>query len=280
LNLGNQENLVSSDERMSDTIGWAYAYDQDFPLHATVEPFHEDDALHVERFEITSANDQRVPGLLFRPATDAQPGPTILVAHPATLDKASEYITGPAQQWARAGATCITIDQAGHGERASGPVSIEEFRRFPLRQARQSVQTAIDWMRVVDYLETRDDVDSRRLGFVGFSMGGRRGAAFVGLDQRVSAAVFCISGAATGTPTNDAEQQAKHIADPLTFAPMMNQATLVVAGTRDDVVPPDAARQFFDAMPEPKQIEWFECGHWDFMPQGLDPIWPFLESTL
>jgi dienelactone hydrolase len=271
---------VPPDEFAPKTNGWAYAYDRDFPLDATVEPFHEDDVLRVERFEITSANDQRVPGLLFRPALDARTGPTILIAHPATLDKASEYITGPARQWARAGATCVTIDQAGHGDRAAGSISIEEFRRFPLRQARQSVQTAIDWMRVVDYLETRDEVDSSRLGFVGFSMGGRRGAPFVGLDQRLGAAVFCISGAAVGTPADNAAQRAQHATDPLTFAPMMNCATLVVAGTRDDIVPPDAAQKFFDAMPEPKRIEWFECGHWDFMPQGLGPIWPFLESTL
>ena len=271
---------MSPDEIVPSTDAWAYAYDRDFPLHATAESFHEDDALSVERFEITSANDQRVPGLLFRPATGAPAGPTILIAHPATLDKASEYITGPARQWVRAGATCVTIDQAGHGDRAARPISIEEFRRFPLRQARQSVQTAIDWMRIVDYLETRDDVDSLRLGFVGFSMGGRRGAPFVGLDQRVRAAVFCISGAATGVPTGEAEQWAQHITDPLTFAPMMDRSTLVIAGSRDDVVPPTAAQQFYDAMPEPRTIEWFECGHWDFMPQGLGPIWPFLEVSL
>ena len=271
---------MSPDESAPNSDHWAYAYDHDFPLRATTASFHEDDELRVERFEITSANDQRVPGLVFQSPSHAPAGPTILIAHPATLDKASEYITGSAQQWARAGATCVTIDQAGHGDRSAGSVSIEEFRRFPLRQARQSIQTAIDWMRVVDYLETRDDVDSSRLGFVGFSMGGRRGAPFVGLDRRVQAAVFCISGAATGTPTAEAEQQAQRHTDPLTFAPMMDRPTLVVAGTRDDLVPPSAAQQFFDAMPEPKMIEWLECGHWDFMPQGLQPIWPFLESSL
>jgi hypothetical protein len=33
-------------------------------------------------------------------------------------------------------------------------------------------------------------------------------------------------------------------------------------------------------MPDPKSIEWLDCGHWDFMPQGVEPIWPFLESKL
>jgi fermentation-respiration switch protein FrsA (DUF1100 family) len=60
----------------------------------------------------------------------------------------------------------------------------------------------------------------------------------------------------------------------------MDRPTLVVAGERDDIVPPDAAQRFYDAMPEPREIAWGAYGHWDFMPQGLAPVWPFLERHL
>ena len=60
----------------------------------------------------------------------------------------------------------------------------------------------------------------------------------------------------------------------------MDRPTLVVAGRRDDIVPPASAERFFEAMPEPRAIHWGPYGHWDFMPSGLSPIWPFLERQL
>ena len=89
---------------------------------------HESADLRIERFEINSVNGQRVPGLLLAPVVASSPLPTLLVAHPATLDKAADYVLAPAEDWARRGAVCVTIDQAGHGERASGAAAMESFR--------------------------------------------------------------------------------------------------------------------------------------------------------
>ncbi len=258
-----------------------YAYDHDLPLSPHTKVLHDSGSLRVERFEINSRQEQRVPGLLLTDPNADGPRPVVLLAHPATLDKSSDYILAPAREWVARGTACVTIDQAAHGERATRPVSIEDFQRYPLRQADQTVQTTVDWMRVLDYLEQRPEVDMARVAFVGFSMGGRRGAPFVGLDKRVTAAVFCISGAARGTPDGEQAQRAQTITDPASFAPLMDgRAKLVVAGTVDDIMPPDSVQRFYDAMPEPKQIEWLECGHWDFMPQGLAPVWPFLDQQL
>ncbi|PZC49423.1 MAG: Dienelactone hydrolase [Chloroflexi bacterium] len=259
-----------------------YAYDRDLPLEVETAPFGSADsqALRMERFEITSSHDERVPGLVLWDPRREGPRPVLLVAHPATLGKGDEYVLSPAHDWIARGAVCVTIDQAGHGERARRPITMEEFTRFPQRRAAMAIQTVVDWMRTLDYVVTRPEIDPRRIGFVGFSMGGMRGAPFVGLDARVGAAVFCISGAAKGRPTDHAERLAQQITDPATFAPLMDRPTLVVAGERDDIVPPDAAQRFYDAMPEPREIAWGAYGHWDFMPQGLAPVWPFLERHL
>ena len=258
----------------------AYTYDAAMPLDAASEVVHESADLRIERFEINSVNGQRVPGLLLAPVVASGPLPTLLVAHPATLDKAADYVLAPAEDWARRGAVCVTIDQAGHGERASGAAAMESFRDPQIRLA-DTVQTAIDWRRTIDYLETRAEVDAERMGFVGFSMGGMRGGPFVGVESRVSAAVFCISGAAEPKEADPDAMRAATLADSAAFAPMTEgRPTLVVAGERDDVVPPEATRRLYDALAEPKQIEWLPCGHWDFMPRGLAPIWPFFEEQL
>ena len=180
----------------------------------------------------------------------------------------------------RRGVACVTIDQAGHGERARRPQSMEDFTRYPLRRAASARQTAVDWMHTLDYLSGRDEVNAERIGFAGFSMGGMRGAAFVGLDVRVRAAAFCISGAAGEPPPGEQERLAQTSTDPATFAPFMHRATPIVAGEKDDIVPPDRARRFFEAMPEPREIAWGPYGHWDFMPAGLAPLWPFFERHL
>ncbi len=263
-----------------EAIRLLYAYDSDAPLDGQTQATEASGPLRVERFQFQSRHEQTVPGLILSDPDDDAPRPLVLVAHPGTLDKSSDYVLRPARQWVAAGAICATIDQAGHGERAQRPVSMEDFSRYPFRRMDHTIQTAVDWMRALDYLLERPDVDVERVAFVGFSMGGMRGAPFVGLDERVKSAVFCISGAARSLPDDPAERLAQEATDPATFAPLMARETLVVAGRNDDLITPESAQSFHDAMLDPKSIEGLDCGHWDFMPQGVEPIWPYLESKL
>ena len=264
----------------------AFGYDRDLPFDARTAPAGEGGGLVVERFEITSRYDERVSGLLMQSAEAAGPRPLILAGHPGTLDKSSDYVLWPAEQWVARGAICATIDQAGHGERARRPVAMEDFQRWPMRRLDQSLQTVVDWMRALDYLSARPEVDAERVGFVGFSMGGMRGAAFVGIDERVKAASFCISGASTlssrsGMADESVGALANALTDPGLYAPLMDgRAIQVVAGERDDLITPEATQRFYDLLSEPRELVWLPCGHWDFMPQGIQPVGPFLERAL
>ena len=260
----------------------AFGYDHDLPFDAATAPAGEGGGLSVERFEITSRYGERVAGLLMQAVEADGPRPLVLVGHPGTLDKSSDYVLWPAEQWVARGAICVTIDQAGHGERARRAVSMEDFQRWPMRRLDQSLQTVVDWMRVLDYLAERPEVDADRVGFVGFSMGGMRGAPFVGLDQRVKAASFCISGASTLSGRGgSAGALADELTDPGAYASMMaGRAIQVVAGERDDLVTPEATQRFYDQLSEPRELVWLPCGHWDFMPQGIAPVGPFLDQHL
>ena len=269
---------------MSDLmLDLAFGYDRDLPFEATREVGQAAETLNIERFEITSRNDQRVPGLLLYDPRHEGPRPLILVGHPGTLDKAADYVLWPAQQWVSRGAICATIDQAGHGDRALKPVTMNDFTSYPMRRLDQSLQTVVDWMRTLDWLITQPEVDAERVGFVGFSMGGMRGAPFVGLDDRVKAASFCISGGTTLMRETDsaATSLAARLSDPGVYAPMTEgRAVQVVAGEFDDLITPEATQRFYDLLAEPREIVWIPCGHWDFMPQGITPVGPFLERSL
>ncbi len=260
----------------------AFGYDRDLPFDAKTAAAGQGGGLTVERFEITSRYEERVSGLLMQSADADGPRPLILIGHPGTLDKSSDYVLWPAEQWVARGAICATIDQAGHGERARRPVSMEDFQRWPMRRLDQSLQTVVDWMRTLDYLSQRPEVDAKRVGFVGFSMGGMRGAPFVGLDERVQAASFCISAASARSDRGGSVGSlANALSDPGVYAPMMaGRAVQVVAGERDDLITPEATQRFYDQLSEPRELVWLPCGHWDFMPQGIAPVGPFLERTL
>ena len=237
----------------------AFGYDRDLPFNATTAPAGEGGGVTIERFEITSRYEERVAGFLMQSVEAEGPRPLILVGHPGTLDKSSDYVLWPAEQWVARGAICATIDQAGHGERAKRAVSMEDFQRWPMRRLDQSLQTVVDWMRTLDYLSERPEVDADRVGFVGFSMGGMRGAPFVGLDERVKAASFCISGASTLSGRGgSAGELADALTDPGAYAALMaGRSIQVVAGERDDLITPEATQRFFDQLSDP--VSWSGC---------------------
>lgn len=57
-------------------------------------------------------------------------------------------------------------------------------------ERREIVQTLVDIRRAFDLLAARADVDARRLGFVGYSLGATMGARLAGVDTRPSALVL------------------------------------------------------------------------------------------
>ena len=78
-----------------------------------------------------------------------------------------------------------------------------------------------------------------------------------------------------------AGELANSLTDPGVYAPMMaGRAVQVVAGERDDLIKPEATQRFYDQLSEPRELVWLPCGHWDFMPQGIKPVGPFLEQHL
>ena len=51
------------------------------------------------------------------------------------------------------------------------------------------MQTAIEYRRAIDYLHTRRDIDSRRIGMMGLCMGGLVTFELTSIDSRIKTAV-------------------------------------------------------------------------------------------
>jgi hypothetical protein len=93
----------------------------------------------------------------------------------------------------------VAIDGRYHGERATpvegpaGPYENAIFRAFRSGGEHPFLYDSVwDVMRLVDYLQTRDDVDGARIGLMGISKGGMETYLAAAVDPRIAAAVPLI----------------------------------------------------------------------------------------
>jgi predicted esterase len=150
------------------------------------------------RFHFTYASEAavRVPGLLLaKPAilADGKRHPVVIILHGTGGRKEAELAT--LKDLAEADFVAVAIDGRYHGERgkladynAAIARAFDDGKSHPLYY-----DTVWDLMRLIDYLQTRPDVDPTRIGMMGISKGGIETWLTAAIDPRVAVAVPCIS---------------------------------------------------------------------------------------
>ncbi len=121
------------------------------------------------------------------------------------------------------------------------------------------IQIAKDLQRTVDYLSTREDIDSDKLAFYGLSWGGYIGPLLTAVEPRFAASILVAGGLyqiAEGWPP---------AATPQNFAPRSTVPTLMVNGKADFQAPVETNIQpMFDMLGTPaehKRLALLEGGH-------------------
>ena len=89
---------------------------------------------------------------------------------------------------ARAGYAGLCIDSWAFGERR-GPSEMEVFKEMLWKGQVMWGMMVYDNLRALDYLDTRDDVDSKRIGTMGMSMGSTMSWWLAALDERIKVCV-------------------------------------------------------------------------------------------
>jgi len=141
----------------------------------------------------------RVPAIVYHPA-----GATI-TKHPALVvvnghggDKSSWYSYWAGILYARAGAVVVTYDPIGeyerNHERLSGTSQHDEFIAPDDMARRMAGLMVTDAMQAVSYLLTRKDVDPKRIGVMGYSMGSFISSLVCATDTRVHGCVLVGGG--------------------------------------------------------------------------------------
>ena len=111
------------------------------------------------------------------------------------------------------------------------------------------------------YLGARPEVDAGRLALTGYSMGSFLGVQVAADTPAVRALVLAAGGdLPAGTPF---DRLVRAVADPLKAVRRFDgRPLLMVHGRRDGTVRPEQAQRLFDAASEPKELRWYDAGHY------------------
>lgn len=266
-----------------------FRYDRDLPLRAETVAVVDENNLHVEQFTFASIHGQRVPAVLYRPAGEMTHLPVVVAGHGAGAGKDDPLMRGLFEHWAREGLACLCIDAPYHGERVERIADPIRLLNQPFTGMHFAVQTVVDNMRLIDWAETRPELDTSRLGYAGFSMGTILGVQFVAMEQRVRAAVFAIGGAgllhylagqAPAAARHDYDMVAEAF-DPMHYAPLIApRPVLMVNGLQDQVIPAALGHVLFNSLREPRKIIWYDGGHGEIPRQHIHDMRSFLMEHL
>ena len=221
------------------------------------------------RFHYIGANGHVVPALLFVPrsATPAHPVPCLVVLHGLGGNK--ELMSGFCRYLASAGYATLAIDLYGHGERApAGGRRTILPSQLPQEITLGIEQTTGDVRRGLDYLQTVPQINRKRLGLAGLSLGAIIGTVAAGVDTRLRATILVSGGGGWGAmlqslsgrtdmspalrPTASPDWNKINTllapVDPLTFAAhIAPRALLMINGGQDNTIAPARAEALYAA---------------------------------
>jgi dienelactone hydrolase len=169
------------------------------PLAArTHGQFEPEAGVVAERVSYASQFGLRVTAILYRPRQPKGKVPAPIVVNGHGGDKYSWYAFYAGVLYARAGAAVLTFDPIGEGERhrerRSGTRAHDQ-KLEPREMGRRLGGLLItDVMQAVSYLRSRPEVDPRRLGAVGYSLGSFLVALTGAVDPRLHACVLAGGG--------------------------------------------------------------------------------------
>jgi len=155
----------------------------------------ENDSFITESLVLSLNGTEEVPAYFTRPKNAAGPYPAVLFSHshggfyhmgksellrPAPYG----YPTSYAQAMAERGIACLAIDHWCFGERF-GRDELTTFKSMLWKGQVMWGMMVFDSLRAVDYLASRPDVDSTRIGATGISMGSNMSIWVTALDSRI-----------------------------------------------------------------------------------------------
>ena len=261
--------LASCISKQELPVSKFYDYDFGLPLNDSVELIEDNDEVKIYSVSFTSIHNQKVTGLLTIPTEAEEPLPVVMLLHGLGDRKTVDYIEAGHQYFFKAGFAVFRIDIDNHGERKEYDYEFDLTDGYKYWTRNVMTQTVFDLRRSIDFLETRPEIDSDRIGFFGISLGGVIGIVFVGVDDRVKVPVIALAGGNLSLmfgldAMSDETLDFFSIIDPINFVKEISpRPLLMINAENDEVIAPITSRMLYQKAKDPKEIIWYPSKHRD-----------------
>jgi eukaryotic-like serine/threonine-protein kinase len=237
-----------------------YAYDTT-PLHAKVEATDDtSERWRKEKVSFAAAyGSERVVAYVFTPRRGTPPFQTVVFfpGSSALYQRSSDDLTlmrvvAPVVRSGRAVVYPVykSTYERGDDLRSGFPSSTASYRDHVIAWSK-------DLGRSIDYIETRRDLDARRIALYGVSLGARLAPVLVAVEDRIKVGVLVGGGLAQLASMPEV--------DPFNFAPHVHQPTLMVNGRFDFLFPLGTSQEpllrLLGSRAEDKRHVVFDSGH-------------------
>ncbi len=208
------------------------------------------------RIDLVHGRDT-VPALFLTPAASGTQHAAVLLLHGFSSSK-ERMAQAIGRALLACGVTSLALDLPFHGERVSASGGIP---KNPLvlvgawRSATSEARAAVDW------LVTQPEVDAGRLGVLGYSLGGFLALMTAADEPRLRAVVLAAAGDLPDQ-TPYASMVRSLVDPPRAVRKLDGRPLLLVNGRRDTTTRPVQAERLFAAASEPKELVWYDGGHW------------------
>ena len=183
------------------------------------------------------------------------PFPVVVMAAPGSM---SFIYKSQISALTRAGLAVLAIDAPNMRD---PNLDMDDIEADPERYIKANARYVVDIRRALDLIESLPQLDSERVGYVGFSWTGMLGALLSGVEPRVKAYVLDYAGGSN----RGLEGLTGEVQDPAEYLAHSRGAAFLFQYTREDtdtgVFAPARVAKLIDAAPEPKTFQWVKGGH-------------------
>jgi dienelactone hydrolase len=248
-----------------------FKYDKTVPLDTRIIEIKDRTTYKLEKFVFTNTKEKLVTGYLAIPKLDRPNYPCMILLHAAAGAKddwwtEDSFVRGLSlvNDLLSTGIAIMALDAEAHGERAidSDFISIRTIwfeQKLIHKTSDIWVQSTKDYNQALDYLLTRKEMDSSRIGIMGYSMGGAMTSFLCTQVPQIKIAVMC-----------SVPPFAKEISPsiyPLHFAPRIPDIPVLLQfGNKDELFSANQAKEFESLIKsKKKKLIFYDSGH--FLPK-------------
>jgi dienelactone hydrolase len=252
--------------------GRIFAYDASKPLNVNLGKTEEVERMQVIEISYDSPKVGRVPGYLVVPPGKGPFG-AIVYMHWGQGNK-SEWLAEGVEM-AKRGALSLMIDAPYW--RPDVPSSTLDNKAEAERDG--YIQMVVDLRRAVDILAARNDVDSKRIGYVGHSLGATWGGPLAAVEKRLK--MFVLMGGLpsltnydddsfyaevqrASTPRNEFQKYATVMEpyNPEHFVANTGPGKIYFQwAVHDMYISRQSAEEYYEAVRGPKEQNWYFTSH-------------------